>query len=125
MAEKTHAARKLTLKKRLLFGAIATLMSLPVVELISWSAVRFGLEDDFDNIRDTQNRLAVSRASKGSGNDAIHPYLGWVMNPQVNQETEFGGRHIPVNRFGFNDEEQEIPKRAADRLVVGVLGGSV
>ena len=116
---------KLSLKKRLVFGAMATLMSLPVVELISWSAIRFGLEDDFENIRDTQNRLAVSGSTKKSLNEASHPYLGWVMNPQTSQGTEFGGRQIPVNRFGFNDDEQELPKRATDQLVVGILGGSV
>jgi hypothetical protein len=122
---KTRARPKLTLKKRLLFGTIATLLSLPVVELISWSAVRFGLEDDLDNLRDMQTRLAISGGSKGSLNETIHPYLGWVTNPQVSPGTDLGGRHIPVNQFGFNDDEQGIPRRAADRLIIGVLGGSV
>jgi hypothetical protein len=125
MLAKNRTRPKLTLKKRLLFGTIATLLSLPVVELISWSAIRFGLEDDFDNLRDMQTRLAISGGSRGSLNETIHPYLGWVMNPQISPGTDLGGRHVPVNQLGFNDDEQGIPRRAADRLIVGVLGGSV
>ena len=67
----------------------------------------------------TPSRHCVPRWNLVAGGDprrqqaaeSIHPYLGWVMNPQVNPGTDFLHRHIPVNSLGFDDFEHGIPKR--------------
>jgi hypothetical protein len=69
--------------------------------------------------------LSQGGARADNSAESIHPYLGWVMNPQVNPGTDFLHRHIPVNALGFNDIEHGIPKRGPDRLIVGICGGSV
>jgi hypothetical protein len=125
MIDKSAPRRRLPLKKRLLFGVIAIFLVLPLVETISWLAISMLRADGMYVVHLLQDHLAISGVPSDSGGESIHPYLGWVMNPQVNHGSDLGDRHISVNGFGFNDEELSIPKRRADRLVVGVLGGSV
>ena len=38
--------------------------------------------------------------------EAIHPYFGWVHNPQVSKAEEIFGKEIPVNRLGFQDDNE-------------------
>jgi hypothetical protein len=125
MTDEAATRRQLSLKKRLLFGAIAILLALPIAETISWFAISMLRVSGMSLVRQLQDQLASSGVPVGSGGETIHPYLGWVMNPQVNEGSDLCDRHIPVNDLGFNDEELSIPKRRADRLIVGVLGGSV
>lgn len=125
MTNSSGSPRRLSRKKRLVFGLAAVLISLPVVELISWVAIVSYQDDAFLYFRSAQDALSISGADPASNNETIHPYLGWVMNPRVNQGTELGGRRIPVNALGLNDDDSTIPRRGPDRLIVGVLGGSV
>ena len=57
--------------------------------------------------------------------EAIHPYFGWVHNPQVSKAEEIFGKEIPVNRLGFQDDNESIQKRSSDRFILGIVGGSV
>lgn len=68
--------------------------------------------------------IAMSAHLDGSS-EAIHPYLGWVHNPQVSQPEEIFGKAIPVNQLGFRDDNASVRRRSEDRFLVGVLGGSV
>jgi hypothetical protein len=52
----------------------------------------------------------------------IHPYLGVVHNPD-NPHREL--ETYPVNRYGFCDIHSPIQKRAPNRVIIGIVGGSV
>ncbi|MFH1998026.1 MAG: hypothetical protein ABIK28_00030 [Planctomycetota bacterium] len=47
---------------------------------------------------------------------AIHPYLGYVQNSDVDHES---------NTFGFLDADLPVQTRDESRVIIGVLGGSV
>lgn len=57
--------------------------------------------------------------------EAIHPYLGWVLTPEVNPGSFMGGRQVPVNHLGFVDDGTSIYQKSDRQLIVGVCGGSV
>src|SRR5258707_584467 len=111
--------------KKILFSAVAVLLTLTAIELICRSAVLYLDRESSIPIREAQEGLAAGGGLAGNATESIHPYLGWVMNPQVNSGSDFFGRHIPVNALGFDDEEHGIPKLAPGKLIVGVTGGSV
>jgi hypothetical protein len=125
MTDHASSRRRLSRRKRLLFGLMALVLSIPIVELISWLAINVLTVDGLQRLHTLQELLALGGSAKGSLNEVVHPYLGWVTNPQISPPTTIGAHQIPVNGFGFNDVEHHIPKRSADRLVVGVVGGSV
>jgi hypothetical protein len=111
--------------KQILFRLAAVLLALPVAEGASWLAIRFYLNESLPRYRQAQEQLAGTGVALGAYNETIHPYLGWVMNPDVDAGLDFGGRHLPVNQFGLLDDRGDVPQRSGDRLIVGILGGSV
>jgi hypothetical protein len=125
MSTDCRSAARLSRRKTFAFSAAALLLTVPVIELICWLAIQFLERDSTYGLRETQDSLAAGGTRVDNAGESIHPYLGWVLNPQVNPGNDFCGRHVPVNALGFNDEEQGIPKRSADKLIVGVTGGSV
>ena len=66
-------------------------------------------------------------------NVVVHPYLGFVLDPHkphvfdnvIVNPGEEPRDPLVVNEFGFNDPDSPVQRRAPDRLIVGVLGGSV
>lgn len=125
MTDNSVAVRRLSKRKRFLFAATALLISFAIVELISWLALQTLFENGSELIRLQRQSLAAGGTAKSSMNEVIHPYLGWVMNPDTCSPSTILGHQIPVNGFGFNDQELTVPKRDTDRIIVGVLGGSV
>ena len=64
-------------------------------------------------------------AEAGStGGEVIHPYLGYVYNPAVNNPYFTQVHGCPVSSYGFIDDKNPVFKRAPDKLIVGVFGGS-
>lgn len=57
--------------------------------------------------------------------ETIHPYLGWVHNPQNPGVESVGRLKTPVNRLGFRDDGESVYRRADDVFIVGIAGGSV
>jgi hypothetical protein len=116
---------RLSRRKRAVFSLGGAFIGLALAELFAWLWLATSETDAFVRLRSAQDELAELGTTSKSTRETIHPYLGWAMNPQVDRGSDLGGRTIPVNALGFNDEEFAIPKRSPDRLVVGVLGGSV
>ena len=56
-----------------------------------------------------------------------HPYFGFVFNDTVNKIPAWVEYHQGhgVNRFGFEDSNEFLQKRAPDTVIVGITGGSV
>ncbi len=112
-------------RKRLLFGILMGALTILVVELISLAALSFA----FGGWTTVQTVAAGDAGPDllGSGFDypaeIVHPYLGWVRQPHP--RTPAAQADLPVNDFGFSDREGPIQSRSPDRVVIGILGGSV
>ena len=61
----------------------------------------------------------------GAAGESLHPYVGWSLNPETHAAWTVGDRSLLVNRWGFLGDETEVVKRRADRVVIGITGGSV
>ncbi len=56
----------------------------------------------------------------------VHPYLGYVFLPKDRRSPENPGHPaIAVSEDGFLDKNDAVRKRSADRVVIGITGGSV
>src|ERR1051326_2673097 len=110
MSDPVSARRHLSRTKLLLFRLLSLLIAILLMELISWFAIDTFSGGGLPKLRTLQQGLALAGSANGSLNGVIHPYLGWVMNPETSPPTEIGDRRIPVNGFGFNDEPQPLPK---------------
>lgn len=72
--------------------------------------------------RATERQVQQPGGAAGNHFFVVHPYLGTVRNPG------WQGHYLledPITRYGFCDTDSPIRKRAANRVIVGVLGGSV
>ncbi|MDA1014912.1 MAG: hypothetical protein O3A00_10740 [Planctomycetota bacterium] len=106
-----------TLAKRLVYSTLACLIGLVAIEL----AVRvvFALSDfDLEKLQQTQQRIAVHQQDDSAPPEVIHPYLGWVINPEAKHD-----QHI--NRLGLIGDVPIIEKRQPKQLRIAIVGGSV
>jgi hypothetical protein len=96
-------------------------------EIASAIGLYFSLEtgQTFQDVFDRQERLALTSRGEEDSGVVVHPFTGWCLNPQVSEGDEVFGKRLPVNRFGFVDDQESIQKRAPDRLIIGITGGSV
>lgn len=113
-----------TRRRRIAFALLTLVLVYGVLELAAWGALGLleGRPFRFDR---AQAQRASLYASPDAGrldvpipyvaNKVVHPYLGFVFSP----ETE------AVNEFGFLDAETPLRRKAPDRLIVGIVGGSV
>lgn len=73
------------------------------------------------------------RAALGRRNLALHPYLGFVLDPSkphvfddfLLAPDDPHRKPVVVNDFGLNDPAPPLRHRSPDELIVGVFGGSV
>ena len=121
MSAKSSERQSLSRKKRALFASIVVIGIYPLAELLAMLGLYLTAPAHYGN---GLENLARGAAAKGNS-EAIHPYLGWVHNPQVTQPVSLFGKSIPVNSLGFKDPNESIHQRSPDRFIVGILGGSV
>ena len=118
--------RQLSRRKKVAFGLVLAILVFAVTELISWGGLYLLAPDfSFDKMRSNQEAIARGGILETDTSESIHPYTGWVFNPQLSPGISFGGKMVPVNEFGLVDDQSSIQKRAAGRLIIGVTGGSV
>lgn len=124
-------------RRRWAFAAFALVLLAAALELAGAVAFWLGTGSAF-----TWSRAAALRSAARAGNLAarveaeadpgaeqaqaavtagvvVHPFLGFVYDASKPR----GG--IPLSPFGFVDEAPPLHKRAADRFLVGLVGGSV
>lgn len=63
-------------------------------------------------------------AETGPPLEVIHPYLGFVYNPEADSSALQSLHHAPISRVGFFGPAEPSRGRHPDRLVVGLFGGS-
>lgn len=113
--------RRLPLWKRGLFSLAAVGLTLVLLEVLARLLTPWTLA----SMHAAQDSLAVSGRGGGAAQEVLHPYLGWTLNPETDPGITVNGELIPVNRWGLYDQRDSIQARSGERLIIGVLGGSV
>lgn len=97
-----------------------------VIELIAVGAMRVTHESGSVSMLHLWQKDVASGGNVSDGAfETIHPYLGWVHNPQNPGAENVGSRKTPVNQLGFRDDGESVYHRADDVFIVGIAGGSV
>ncbi len=129
-------------RRRLVFGALAALLVVLAVEVASFLLLSASEKRwmNHGRIRAMQRAVASPELVPGSeaedeaapnlprglGNEVIHPYLGYVLDSELNTRKRWvkGGRE--ALDFGFVLEEPGIfHPPSPDRPVIAITGGSV
>lgn len=117
--------RKLTRKRKVLFTAVSLLL----IWLVSEGLVFCGLKlvnksFSFEGFHQARQYI-ISGDVSDAANECIHPYMGWVLNPDILRDSSLDGRDVGTSQYGFADDLEPIVKRSDDKFIVAILGGSV
>ncbi|GAB4140065.1 MAG: hypothetical protein Tsb009_09280 [Planctomycetaceae bacterium] len=104
-------------RKRVLFVLLTVCLVIGVLEIGARVLLSVGSQN-WNRLRNRQEAVAAQQRDDGTPNEVLHPYLGWVVNPQGNP-----GRKIAP--LGFPGEADFLGKRKPGRFRVAVMGGSV
>ena len=109
-----------------LFRLIILLVVYGVIELIAEGAMKIiHASGSVAMLHLWQRDVASGENVSDGAFETIHPYLGWVHNPQNPGAENVGSRKTPVNHLGFRDDGESVYHRADDVFIVGIAGGSV
>jgi hypothetical protein len=115
----------LSRKKRLVFWLLLVAGTYLTVELISPGAIYFAF-GGWSAVQRVAEHDAEPDAM-GSGFDypdeIVHPYLGWVRSPRPNAGEAV--QDTAVNDYGFMGVESPLQTRSQDKVIIGILGGSL
>ncbi len=119
-------SRTLSRFRRTLFGALMLVIVYAVTEFLSLGAYRlaFGTWFSFAAL-DAERRHFAASVFRFDRPDymaqcVIHPYLGWVINPDA---ANAGDPHF--SSHGFYKLGEPIQRRSPGKVIVGITGGSV
>lgn len=145
---------RISLKKKLLFFFVTVILVVFMIEFFSFVAF-FIIEKQlfsFSKIHSEQKsqtdilRLdSVGKTHKGGKEvdvgklippymtaEVIHPYLGFVFNPEYNKITKGVialnreiKANIPITEHGFVDSSDTMLTESDDKITIGIFGGSV
>ena len=129
----SQADANLSIGKRVLFSLITVVVAVLLFELavlVIFRPVTPGDEEvaaleDVDSLS-----VAPGRERAGLGfrdpSMTLHPYLGYVFLPKDRRSPDNPGHPaIAISDDGFLDKNPAVRKRANDRVIVGLTGGSV
>lgn len=116
----------LSFKKRALFFLLMIAGTYCVIEAISLVVIQFHPRyGGWSRIQLVMEGAAVTiegTASSASPTDeVVHPYLGFVRQPTPGDSE----RNKQISNFGFRDRAAPLHVRRPDKIIVGILGGSV
>ena len=120
--------RRLTWRRRLLFNTFLLVGTWILIESLSVVTMLMLLGSPGQLAIQRQTTAAQDPFNPGGQHVApavIHPYIGAVMQPKDNGGKLSIGGKFRVTEFGFVDEGSPIHRRSPDRVIVGILGGSV
>ena len=105
---------------------IVLVLLVPVVEALAWVGLVFSDKEhhfSFDDLRVAQHQLADTGLASNDALEVIHPYIGWVINPEIHRVVRVADYTVPINRFGFVDNGPTLLKRSPERCIVGIVVG--
>jgi hypothetical protein len=121
-----NSPRRLPGWKRWLFRLAALCLALLLVEGLTAAVWHLANPElSWTTLRKRQRDLQDSAALTVEGTEAIHPYLGWVFDPQAMSAAQVAGDEAPVNELGFLDDGPTVRQRSPGTKLVGITGGSV
>ncbi len=108
--------------KKIIFCFIAFLFVCGLVEVFSLAALCFmGIDKNDSKLisvcQDPEADLPIILPpwmTKNVGRFIIHPYLGFIYNPE----------ELDITKFGFLDTKNPIQKKSRDKIIIGIFGGS-
>ena len=106
-----------------LIMASAVYVASEVICLATLIALDISPFDSF--LHTSQINIAEGSGVSDGAQETIHPYLGWVHNPQVAKVERIAGRDVSVNWLGFKDDGDSVFQKRDDLFIVGIAGGSV
>lgn len=111
----------MTKRKRIFFCFIMFLLVYLAIETISCLSYFFLTGKSFfskvvisSNNDHSKELILPPWLANNHEEQLIHPYLGFINNPEDNHTTD----------FGFTDNKIPLQKRSKDKVIVGVFGGS-
>lgn len=117
---------RISKRRRLLFTFLLAIAIYTAAELICLVVLIFmNVSPLKPTLRLLQTDIASGSAVSAGANEPIHPYLGWIHNPQTSPIEKWNGHEIPVNELGFKDNGHSIYTRSDNLFIVGIAGGSV
>ena len=123
---------KISLRRVMSFYFVLFLVTVLLVEGLSLLAfLLVEKEDGEGNLYSERLSRSVEMKSGDSAATApalevIHPYLGYVYNPQANNEALYKAHeNLSISEFGFVDEAEPIQAQSNDKVIIGIFGGSV
>ncbi len=119
---------RLTRRWRVLFNGLMLLGTWVLIEGVSFVAMLMFVGTP-GQLAEQQRVTAAQQPFQPGGYfvapAVIHPYLGAVMEPKDDGgKLSIDGKYR-ITEFGFIDEGPPIHQRSNDRVIVGILGGSV
>ncbi len=78
----------------------------------------------FEVLRMDREEIAKGASDPVTSTEVIHPYLGWVHNPQLAVPEYVADHEVGVNNLGFKDDNPGLFKRSPDSFILGIAGGS-
>ncbi|MCA9031311.1 MAG: hypothetical protein KDA66_10905 [Planctomycetaceae bacterium] len=110
-------------RRKLAFRVLALLLVWGVIEAAS--ALIIPTLVHYTLLWESQKVIAVTGAPRSNEFEVVHPYVGWVQNRDIRSDVEAFGRTMPINSLGFIDSSESVYTRSDDKLIVGIVGGSV
>lgn len=107
------------------FRLLAIALVIGVLEFASFIGWMLLPPVDRMSVEYTQTAVALLGTERSNEFEVLHPYLGWVFNPDAVQKTTRPQDLVPVNALGFSDTGPSLRKRSPDRFIIGICGGSV
>lgn len=112
--------------RRRLFIAAMLLLTLVACDVLARGYLLLVLPfGTLETLTEHQQAAATGAAVSEGASEVIHPYLGWVHNPQLSRTEEMDNREVRTNSLGFRDDGEAVRKRSADVFLLGICGGSV
>jgi hypothetical protein len=108
-----------------LFSAILFAMSIALIEFACFTIWMIFPPLPVQDLSAVMKLVAESGRDRQSNREALHPYMGWVFDPDIAGAATSLDQQIAVNELGFIDSETSIRKRRPDQFIIGILGGSV
>lgn len=121
----TIGQRRLSARKRHLFGCATAIGTYAIIELICFAI----LAKQFDGFSSNQARCSLIAGTNDLGTgesaavDILHPYLGFVRQPRPDNNA--AAPEDQVSDWGFAGKSSPIQQRGSGKFVIGILGGSV
>ena len=118
-------------RRRWIFRGVVLVATWCLVELVSWFILVGVATNGYrevtwrrESFREMHFQLG-ERQDVGVNTQTVHPFVGWVRNPEILKGEVYEGTELKTNRLGFLDTSEGIFQRDPKRLIVGITGGSV